>query len=316
MNPSKGQRKGGEHPAQRASVPGFAVFPILSPTWHIFALPLLLFFFFFNLKRCCKGSNATSQDTVLRAIVARKSFIYSEVFHERTSPLRRWRRQGKGTINQAVAVLLQASRRQSSLPSLGHRSKQEPTSTILSFYSLVLFLDLTTRITLSPWAPAKNCIHTPVQLIACHQRDPRGVNVGIKPPCSTWCLEISPAEKGKSFLGTKTSLISLEPLCTPAFQEAYLFPSWIPLNVVVPSLLTNSLRLLSADRKGSKTSKSRATNSCQVLPSQTHSTMVSIGTSVFLWMHVHTFCCFHSRSPWELLFLLWKGASCTNQWRH
>lgn len=160
MNPSKGQRKGGEHPAQRASVPGFAVLPISSPTWHIFALPLLLFFFF-NLKRC---SNATSQDTVLRAIVARKTFIYSEVFHERTSPLRWWRRQGKGTINQAVAVLLQASRRQSSLPSLGHRSKQEPTSTILSFYSLVLFLDLTTRITLSPWAPAKNCTHTPVQL--------------------------------------------------------------------------------------------------------------------------------------------------------
>lgn len=157
MNPSKGQRKGGEHPAQKASVPGFAVLPILSPTWHIFALPLLL-------KRCCKGSNATSQDTVLRAIVARKSFIYSEVFHERTSPLRRWRRQGKGTINQAAAVLLQASRRQSSLPSLGHRSKQEPTSTILSFYSLLLFLDLTTRITLSPWAPAENCIHTPVQL--------------------------------------------------------------------------------------------------------------------------------------------------------
>lgn len=81
-------------------------------------------------------------------------------------------------------------------------------------------------------------------------------------------------------------------------QQAYLFPSWIPLNVVVPSLLTNNLRLLSAGRRGSKTSKSRTTDGGQVLPSQLHYTMVSMGTSAFLGMHVHTFWCSHSnRAP-------------------
>lgn len=147
MNPSKGQRKGGVSCAK-----GQCSWLCFAPNFVTDLTHLcitIIAFFFFYLKRCYKGSNTTSQDTVLRAIVARKSFICSEVFHERTSPRQRQRRQGKVTINQAAAVLLQASRRQSSLPSVRSRNKQEPTSTILSFYSLLLFLDLTTRITLT-----------------------------------------------------------------------------------------------------------------------------------------------------------------------
>lgn len=65
-----------------------------------------------------------------------------------------------------------------------------------------------------------------------------------------WLIHPSrdPENTIQSLISTFSVFAAAEQAQSSVFVLNHLFPSWIPLSAVVPSLLTNSLRLLSEHR--------------------------------------------------------------------